>query len=344
MLEGVSDERRLLGLRLHALPHYRGITDALGLIMAQLAAFAAAAGVVLQQQDAARHVPKRPWLRTASASRQATHHSRLQPPSAQTLAQAMRSAAAGSSPDAEDCSAAAVAAATAPAGDQPPAGFDAASVGFSTLLSGAERQPGGGGGSSLAGKAPWTVEPRLGQARELLRREMDAGIGYYWWCVRQASAAVPVQVPRSREVMVLLFLLPVCNGLLEAAERLQVSARDVLQPKAALSGLWGSPLLRLLLVQSPLRALHALFTQQLPACLGSRAGFVRALGSRQVQANLKLLFLSCSALVATLLLMSLVPVVRMVVPIFGFAAVALCFSERLEATVQKVRTRGESLA
>ena len=38
-LEGVSEERSLMGLQLHQLAHYKGIADALALIVAQLTAF-----------------------------------------------------------------------------------------------------------------------------------------------------------------------------------------------------------------------------------------------------------------------------------------------------------------
>ena len=61
------------------------------------------------------------------------------------------------------------------------------------------------------------------------------------------------------------------------------------------------------------------------------------LASRNFQASLKLLTATGSVLLATILLMALVPVAARSVPIFGYAAVVLCFQPRVEATVDQVR-------
>lgn len=63
------------------------------------------------------------------------------------------------------------------------------------------------------------------------------------------------------------------------------------------------------------------------------------LASRMFQTALKLLFATGSVLLATVLLMAYVPVVASSVPIFGYAAVVLCFQPRVEATVDQVRTQ-----
>lgn len=51
-----------------------------------------------------------------------------------------------------------------------------------------------------------------------------------WWSVRKASKHLPVKVPRSREVMILIFLWPICTGVLDACERIETSAQQVLKP------------------------------------------------------------------------------------------------------------------
>lgn len=199
-LEGVSDERRLMQLQLQQLGHYRGVADAMTLTMAQLSAFAAHLSGLLQQQEASRYVPPGLWpphrwlqaLRRRVSANSAQHlhgqHQQQQqrgpaqmlPPSAQQLAQQMRSAAAGAAAGGGSPFAAALGGKGIPLAPAGPAGAaaggadaDIASVGFSTLLSGLERQ---GSGAST-----YLFEPKTGwsQARDLLKREMDAGIGYY---------------------------------------------------------------------------------------------------------------------------------------------------------------------
>jgi hypothetical protein len=54
------------------------------------------------------------------------------------------------------------------------------------------------------------------------------------------------------------------------------------------------------------------------------------------QASLKLLLSTGSVLLATILLMAYIPAVASSVPIFGYAAVVLCFQPRVEATVDQV--------
>jgi hypothetical protein len=60
------------------------------------------------------------------------------------------------------------------------------------------------------------------------------------------------------------------------------------------------------------------------------------LSSRAFQASFKLLLTTGFVLVATILLMVYIPAVAHSVPIFGYAAVVLCFQPRVEATVDSV--------
>lgn len=60
------------------------------------------------------------------------------------------------------------------------------------------------------------------------------------------------------------------------------------------------------------------------------------LASRMAQASLKLLWSTGSVLLTTILLMAYIPAVASSVPIFGYAAVVLCFQPRVEATVDQV--------
>lgn len=60
------------------------------------------------------------------------------------------------------------------------------------------------------------------------------------------------------------------------------------------------------------------------------------LASRTFQAAIKLLLSAASVLLTTMLLMVYIPAVGSSVPIFGYAAVVLCFQPRVEATVDQV--------
>lgn len=60
------------------------------------------------------------------------------------------------------------------------------------------------------------------------------------------------------------------------------------------------------------------------------------MASRTFQASLKLLLATGSVLLVTILLVAYVPVVARSLPIFGYAAVVLCFQPRVEATVDQV--------
>lgn len=60
------------------------------------------------------------------------------------------------------------------------------------------------------------------------------------------------------------------------------------------------------------------------------------LASRTFQAAIKLLLSAASVLLTTMLLMVYIPAVASSVPIFGYAAVVLCFQPRVEATVDQV--------
>lgn len=65
-------------------------------------------------------------------------------------------------------------------------------------------------------------------------------------------------------------------------------------------------------------------------------GVLDMLGSRNFQAGVKLLLATGSVLLATMLLIFYVPVAAHSMPIFGYAAVVLCFQQRVEATVEQV--------
>jgi hypothetical protein len=222
-LEGVSEERSLIGLHLHQLAHYKGIADALALIFAQLTAFMMHVATAVAKQETCHHdtswLPQ--WLggKAQSRSSSARQRPQNQQPGAAPAAAGPRKTAQRPSPFA--------AAAVGEVGVG--ADADVASMGLSTLLSRMERQ--GSGMSSYL----WERKTGWGQAREMLKREMDASLGSYWWSVRKASKQLPVKVPRSREVMILIFLWPICNGVLEACERIESSAQQVLRHNPAAS-------------------------------------------------------------------------------------------------------------
>lgn len=64
-------------------------------------------------------------------------------------------------------------------------------------------------------------------------------------------------------------------------------------------------------------------------------GFQQLLASRTFQSGVKLLLSTGAVLLATILLMAYIPAVAHSVPIFGYAAVVLCFQPRVEATVDQ---------
>jgi hypothetical protein len=190
---------------------YTGVGDALVLILAQLAAFAAQTAALLREQEASRYVAPGlwppaacwAWARAARArwapgsggrahtaasssgsnSRDGSSHARRQSQPPQQAA----AAAPGGTPAWQPVGAAlAPAAAAAPAGAAAGADCDAVSVGISTLLSALERQ------GSLASTRVTLWEPRMGAARQLLRREMDAGIGHYVSLAALAVCRLPL--------------------------------------------------------------------------------------------------------------------------------------------------------
>ncbi|WIA30100.1 hypothetical protein OEZ86_000195 [Tetradesmus obliquus] len=282
-LEALSDERRLQGLQLHHLQHYRNIADAMAMTLAQLAAFLA-------------------------------HVANLQD-----------------------------------------------GVSWSAVLSGLERQ--GSGVSSYL----WERKGGWETGRQLLLREIESSVGSYWWAVRRATKAAPVQVPRSREVMTLTFIWPITNGLLDALERIEGSAQRVLsaqhkphhqqqqqrqqQPQQRSSvrrwlasvqawrrerQQWLQPLLALLVIRPGLQVVKQALFKDLPHALSSKQAFRGMLASRSFQAGAKLLLASGSVLVLTILLMVYDVRVRSLAPIFGFTSVCLSMQERVEATTDKV--------
>jgi hypothetical protein len=179
-----------MGLQLHQLAHYKGIADALALIVAQLTAFImhVATAVAMQETSSKHcHTPWRPhWLKRSPAGAASKKQQQLQGKPTAVVAGVtapsrlvQRMSPFAGAPAAE-------------VGNG--ADADATSMGMSTLLSNMERQ--GSGVSSYL----WEKKTGWGQAREMLKREMDASLGGYWWSVRKASKQLPVKVPRSREV------------------------------------------------------------------------------------------------------------------------------------------------
>lgn len=167
-----------MGLHLHQLAHYKGIADALALIFAQLTAFMVHVAMALAARETGHggsaatgkaHGPQSKGPSASSAKPQAQHASSSAP--AQAAHNRQVQAAGGSlkpqAPFAQSTRAEVGAGADA----------DAASIGISTLLSGMERQ-----GSVVSSylwqqhKTGWT------QAREMLRRELDASLGSYVSC------------------------------------------------------------------------------------------------------------------------------------------------------------------
>lgn len=149
-----------MGLHLHQLAHYKGIADALALIFAQLSAFVVHVSTAVGQQETCRcdaaWPPKRGRKGTSSSvARLRPQHPHRDAGAAPLGRHPQRpspfaAAAAGAGPDA-----------------------DGASIGLSTLLSGMERQ--GSGVSSYL----WEKKTGWGQAREMLKRELDASLGHY---------------------------------------------------------------------------------------------------------------------------------------------------------------------
>lgn len=168
-----------MGLHLHQLAHYKGISDALALITAQLTAFIMHVATAVAGQETSTIQGSKPWrLHWLGAKPAApTARSGRQPALAEP----------GKTPGAGAAAAAAAPArpgqrvspfASAPAVEVGPgADADAASLGLSALLSNMERA--GSGVSSYL----WEKKTGWGQAREMLKREMDASLGSYWWVV-----------------------------------------------------------------------------------------------------------------------------------------------------------------
>ncbi|KAF6265205.1 hypothetical protein COO60DRAFT_1623901 [Scenedesmus sp. NREL 46B-D3] len=375
-LEALSDERRLQGLQLHHLKHYRNIADAMAMTLAQLAAFLAHVSKAVEQQQASRHMPG--WVarllrKISAAAAQATRQHKLpmqqthqQPQQQQSFykvhAPAGHTAAGRSSPFATASVAAAAAAGLKADGEAAGAQDD---VSWSAVLSGLERQ--GSGVSSYL----WERKGGWETGRQLLLREIESSAGSYWWAVRRATKQAPVQVPRSREpstaVMTLTFIWPITNGLLDALERVEASAQRVLatrhrqhrqqpqpqpqqqagqsRPRGCLSSMqawrreqqqWLQPLLALLAIKPFLQAVKQALCKDLPHALSSKQGFSAMLASRSFQAGAKLLLATGSALALTMLLMAYDVRVRSLAPIFGFTSVCLSMQERVEATTEKV--------
>jgi hypothetical protein len=196
-LEALSDERRLQGLQLHHLKHYRNIADAMAMTLAQLAAFLAHVAKAVERQQANQHTPGwAAWFRrkTAAKSRheQPTTQKQQQmkqlqrSPSKPRVTTAAQTAAVKTSPFA--------AASAAAGGKDGEAGSVQDGISWSAVLSGLERQ--GSGVSSYL----WERKGGWETGRQLLLREIESSVGSYWWAVRRATKQAPVQVPRSREV------------------------------------------------------------------------------------------------------------------------------------------------
>jgi hypothetical protein len=208
-LEALSDERRLQGLQLHHLKHYRNIADAMAMTLAQLAAFLAHVSEAVQRQHAARHAPSwAGWLlgrKTGAAAAAAVPAKQLQkPPLQQKQSQQHQSfskvhqpagqPAAGRSYPSPFAAASAAAGASAAKKLDSEAASVQDGVSWSAVLSGLERQ--GSGVSSYL----WERKGGWETGRQLLLREIESSVGSYWWAVRRATKQAPVQVPRSREV------------------------------------------------------------------------------------------------------------------------------------------------
>lgn len=170
-----------MGLHLHQLAHYKGIADALALIFAQLTAFVMHVSTVVAKQETSyssvswsQLTPK--WLRRKAAAGKASSSGRqrhLHPQHANSPSpapgQKWGAAVPGKGPLQRPSPFASAAVGEVGAGPD----ADGASMGLSTLLSGMERQ--GSGVSSYL----WEKKTGWGQAKEMLKREMDAGLGHY---------------------------------------------------------------------------------------------------------------------------------------------------------------------
>jgi hypothetical protein len=198
-LEALSDERRLQGLQLHHLKHYRNIADAMAMTLAQLAAFLAHVSEAVERQHAARHAPS--WvgrLLGRKAAADAPAKQLQKPPLQQNMQVQQLASFSKGKPSAGKASPSPFAAASAAASAAVKADGEAASVqdgvSWSAVLSGLERQ--GSGVSSYL----WERKGGWETGRQLLLREIESSVGSYWWAVRRATKQAPVQVPRSREV------------------------------------------------------------------------------------------------------------------------------------------------
>lgn len=164
-----------MGLHLHQLAHYTGIADALALIFAQLTAFMVHVAMALAARETG-HGKSVAIGKVHGSHSKAAGASTQKPQAPQASSSAPAHAAQSRQPQAAGGSLkpqgpfAQVARAEVGAGAE----GDAASIGISTLLSGMERQ-----GSVVSSylwqqhKTGWT------QAREMLRRELDASLGSY---------------------------------------------------------------------------------------------------------------------------------------------------------------------
>lgn len=171
-LEGVSEERSLMGLQLHQLAHYKGIADALALIFAQLTAFIIDVASAVAKQETC-HCETPPWRLSWPRGKAANGvpSNTRQPPQSSSMKRPGAAAAAGTSqPAVQRPSPFAAVAGAAGAGG---VDVDAASVGMSVLLSGMERQ------GSMVSSYLWEKKTGWKTAREMLKREMDASLGSY---------------------------------------------------------------------------------------------------------------------------------------------------------------------
>eukprot|EP00878_Enallax_costatus_P009280 GHUV01009699.1.p1 GENE.GHUV01009699.1~~GHUV01009699.1.p1 ORF type:complete len:818 (+),score=254.15 GHUV01009699.1:1908-4361(+) len=208
------------------------MADAIALTLAQLAAFLADVSAALQRQQTNRHISA--WLAACCGLSTLQDSRSLKKQRRQMQRQALAKAVPNKQHQQQDAVqasspfAAAAASKGMSASPQKQADvFELQSAGrapsLSAILSGLERQ--GSGVSSYL----WEKKTGWETGRQLLQHEMEAAVGAYWWAVRRASKAAPVKVPRSREVMTLTFVLPICNGLIDASERLEASAQRVLE-------------------------------------------------------------------------------------------------------------------
>jgi hypothetical protein len=163
-----------MGLHLHQLAHYRGIADALALIFAQLTAFIVLVATNLAAQETCHSGSAGRVQGTQSKAPGAIKSGALQPHASSSVpAQAAPhwpSVAAGGGPKPQTPFAQVL---KAEGGAGAGADADCASIGISTLLSGMERQ------GSVFSSYLWQHKTGWSQAREMLRRELDASLGSY---------------------------------------------------------------------------------------------------------------------------------------------------------------------